>query len=267
LQHGCHVVLEKPMTTNAGEARELIALAQSKGLVLSVFHNRRWDSDFLTVRKLIASGRLGSIRYMESHFDRFRPVVRQRWRELPGKGTGIWFDLGSHLVDQVLVLFGLPESVTARCLALRDGSAATDYFHVQLHYDRLEVVLHASLFAAGENLRFRLEGDCGTYVKTGLDVQEEQLKSGMPPSHSQFGLEDSARSGVLSTANGVERIPSGQGCYRTYYDGIVEAIIGLKEGKAPPVRAAEAMQVMRILELAESSSREGKTLRIRQDDH
>ncbi len=134
LEAGKHVVVDKPFTVTLSQARELEALAKSLGRVLSVFHNRRWDSDFLTLKGLLAEGVLGEIAYFESHFDRFRPQVRDRWREQGGPGSGIWYDLAPHLLDQAITLFGLPVSMTVDLAQLRPGAQSTDYFHAILSY-------------------------------------------------------------------------------------------------------------------------------------
>lgn len=257
LECGKHVILEKPMVCLSSEGEELVGLARSRGLTLSVFHNRRWDGDFLTVKKIINDGSLGDVRYFESHFDRFRPTVRYRWREIPGQGAGIWFDLGSHLLDQALLLFGMPEALTARCLATRDKSEATDYFHVILHYSGREIILHSSSFSAGPNLRFHIQGTEGSFIKYGLDPQENQLKSGMLPGHPLFGQENAKHYGVLYTESKRDVIPTEFGRYISYYLELADAI---NNGTAPPVSAEEGVQVIRLLELAEISSREGKTV-------
>ena len=260
LQCGKHVILEKPMVCLPSDGEELVGLARSRRLTLSVFHNRRWDGDFLTVKKIINDGLLGDVRFFETHFDRFRPTVRDRWRERPGPGAGIWFDLGSHLLDQALQLFGMPETLTARCLATRDKSEAIDYFHVILHYSGREVILHSSSFSAGPNLRFHVQGTGGSFIKYGLDPQEDQLKSGMLPSHPLFGQENDKHSGVLYTESKREVIPTEFGRYLTYYLEIADAI---NNGTAPSVSAEDGVKVIRLLELAEISSREGKTVKIR----
>lgn len=257
LKNDKHVVVEKPMTTTCDEAQQLVALAQDKGLVLSVFHNRRWDGDFLTIKKLLAEKALGEVKQFESHFDRFRPQVRQRWREQPGAGSGIWYDLGPHLVDQALQLFGSPQSLTARCLTLRENSQATDYFHVLLHYPGLEVVLHASPFCAAPNSRYRVEGSQGSFIKYGLDPQEEQLKSGQPPHEETFGIESQESYGTLYKEDSFIKIQTERGRYLGYYQGLLEAV---HSGKPNPVNPAEIVEVIQILELAEQSSRLGKTL-------
>ncbi|ELU03740.1 hypothetical protein CAPTEDRAFT_124938, partial [Capitella teleta] len=199
----------------------------------------------------------------ESHFDRFRPVVRQRWREEPGPGAGIWYDLGSHLVDQAITLFGLPEALTARCLPLRDGSKTTDYFHVLLHYQGFEVILHASSFSAAPNSRFRLEGSQGSFIKYGLDPQEGQLKNGMRPAQSEYGVEDHEQYGSLYNETAVERVETEAGCYQRYYQSVVNAI---NSGDRNPVSPSEAVEVLKILELAEKSSQQGQTLSVCEAD-
>lgn len=272
LESGINVVLEKPMVTTSLQAEELVKLAKKRGLLLSVFHNRRWDGDFLTVKKLLENNQLGSIRHFESHYDRFSPTVRQRWREQAGPGAGIWFDLGSHLVDQAISLFGLPEALTARCLALREGSQTSDYFHVVLHYKNLEVVLHASSFSAAPNVRFRIEGTQASYVKYGFDPQEEQLKKGITPNEPAYGVETEENYGhcysqfpseTSGTIDPIDRqivktaIKTTNGCYQQYYTEIAAAI---NLGTGNPVNPDDAVDVLRILELAEISSISGKKM-------
>lgn len=263
LQRGKHVVLEKPFVNTVAEAETLIALAAAQGLQLSVFHNRRWDGDFLTVRQLLAEGRLGQLHSFASHFDRFRPTVQSRWREQPGPGAGAWFDLGAHLLDQALCLFGLPQTLTGRCLALRAGAEVTDYFQVQLHYPELEVHLHGSPFAAGPKLRFQLQGSRGAYLKYGLDPQEERLKTGVLPLSAEWAAEAPEAYGQLFLADDqgaegqAEALPTLTGGYQRYFEALASALRG--QG-ALPVPAAEAMQVIRLLLLAELSSQQGRSL-------
>jgi len=252
LKHGKHVILEKPMVTSSQQAQELLTLSQAAKLTLSVYHNRRWDGDFLTLKKLIASGTLGKIHSFESHFDRFRPTVRERWREQTGEGAGIWFDLGSHLLDQAICLFGLPEAITAQCLGLRDRATVSDYFHVLLHYPEHQVILHSSPFAAGPNQRFHLQGSQGSYIKYGLDPQEDQLKGGLSPTAASFGLESAAHFGTHYNASGSQAVTTEQGCYQHYYNAIAQAIL---KGTEVPVSPEEGAQVVRLLELGELSSR------------
>lgn len=258
LEAGKHVVLEKPMVNHVAEGLALQALADRQGLMLSVFHNRRWDSDFLTVQKLLAERRLGNLRLFYSHWDRFRPQYQDRWRENPGEGTGIWYDLGAHLVDQALILFGIPKAVTGYCRELRPNSPTTDYAHVQLHYPSFEVILHISSFSCAPNPRFRIEGDMGNFIKYGLDIQESQLKSGLSPQAPEYGLTPKEEEGKLYDASGDSRIiKSERGNFIAYYQNIAAVLTGQM---LPAVTAADAIRVIALLELAQKSSDTGRTL-------
>lgn len=257
LLNNLHVIIEKPMTTTSVQAIELVEIAKKRELLLSVFHNRRWDGDFLTIQKLLTSKVLGDLRIFESHFDRFRPCVGQKWKENEGVATGVWYDLGSHLVDQSLLLFGLPKTITATCLSLRENSEAIDYFHVQLHYDNLEVILHSSPFAAGSNIRFDLQGSNGRFIKQGLDCQEEQLKQGMLPTEIKFGEEHEKYYGIFYSELENKVIPTEQGCYQYYYEAIAEAI---NTRNLNPVTGNDGLHVIKILELALLSSKQKQTL-------
>ncbi|WP_027710121.1 oxidoreductase [Zooshikella ganghwensis] len=265
LQAKKHVVIEKPMVSEIAQGQSLVKLAEQQGVICSVYHNRRWDGDFLTVKKLISSGKLGAVRYVESHYDRFRPLVRDRWREQPGPGTGIWFDLGSHLLDQALCLFGLPQAITARCIPLRDNSTTTDFFHVLLHYPQLEMVLHGSPYSAAPNIRFQIQGTKGSFIKLGLDPQEEQLKAGVKPlespgvMNSKWGKDNIEQYGVLYTEEQQEVITTEDGCYQNYYQAIADAIL---KGHDVPVTAQEGLDVIKLLALAVLSSDQGKTLSV-----
>lgn len=259
LEAGKHVVVDKPFTVTLSQARELDALAKSLGKLLSVFHNRRWDSDFLTVRALIAEGALGEVAYFESHFDRYRPQVRNRWREMAGPGSGIWYDLGPHLLDQAVSLFGLPVSITVDLAQLRPGAQTTDYFHAVLAYPQRRVVLHGTLLAAAETARYIVHGSRASYVKYGLDPQEERLKNGERPPLEDWGYD--MRDGVLTRVDGEERqeetwltIP---GNYPAYYAAIRDALTGHGEN---PVPASQAIQIMELIELGMESARHRSTL-------
>lgn len=261
LNAGKHVLLEKPMTSTSEEALELANLAAQKSLILSVYHNRRWDGDFLTLQQLIRTGKLGAIKVFHSNFDRFRPQVRDRWREQPGEGTGILYDLGSHLIDQALCLFGAPESLTANCAKLREGASTVDYFQVQLHYPHLEVVLQSSPFAAAPNIRFQLQGTKGSYIKQGLDPQEDQLRGGVAPSAPAFGIEPPANYGVkyLADENGaslsVSKVETIKGNYAEYFSQLGMAI---NSAINVPVNAYEGAKVIKLIELALLSHATGK---------
>lgn len=265
LEKGKHVVLEKPMTATSEQALALAALAKQQSLILSVYHNRRWDGDFLTLKRLIETNSLGEIKVFTSQFDRFRPQVRQRWREQPGEATGIWYDLGSHLLDQALFLFGEPQEITARCSMLREGANTVDYFHVMLHYPNKEVILQSSPYAANPNIRFQLQGDLGSYVKYGLDPQEEQLRDGLSPTVPAFGIEPPAKYGVIykplsddSSAH-AEKVETLRGSYASYYHQLALAI---SMGETNPVTALEGAKVIKLIELAQQSSDSGLRINV-----
>lgn len=257
---GKHVVLEKPMTLTHAEGEELYALARANGVLLTVYHNRRLDGDYLTVQKLLRDKRLGTIRTFRSHWDRYRPAIRQRWREDGSPGSGIWYDLAPHMLDQTLQLFGMPEALEARIRALRPGSRSPDYAHVQLHYPECEIILHTSPYSAAPTARYVIEGDAATFVKYGLDPQEAQLKSGMNPQDPAFGKEAPEQYGILYHGDGTqETIPTERGRFSDYYTNLAAAIRG---ETAPAIRETEALAVMRLLELATDSAAQGKTLQI-----
>ena len=176
-----HVVVDKPFTLSLPDARAILATADRCRRIVSVFQNRRWDSDYLGIKQVIDGGLIGEVAHFESHIDRYRPNPRDRWRENPGPGAGLWFDLGPHLADQALQLFGLPEAVTADLASLSAGSRTDDWAHVILDYPQRRVVLHASMLAAGAYTRFVAHGTAGTVVKHGSDIQEDQLKTGVAP--------------------------------------------------------------------------------------
>lgn len=250
LAAGKHVVIDKPMALDPNEARELIAAAAKAGRMLSVFHNRRWDDDFLTVQDLLGRNALGEINYFESHFDRYRPAIKPGWREGDGEGTGVLFDLGSHLADQALHLFGMPEAVTADVLVQRPQAHVPDYFHVQLHYGRRRVILHSSTLAAAHGPRFIVHGERGSFTTHGLDGQEAMLRSGHRPGQAPWP--PAARSGVLTAGDGMETAMAlHPGAYTRYYADVVRAI---KDSAAPPVTGNEALDVMRVIAAAQSSA-------------
>lgn len=259
LEAGKHVVVDKPVTLSAADARTLADLARQKKLVFAPFHNRRWDGDFLTVRDLVASGELGRITHFESHFDRFRPLVKPRWREEAARGGGLLFDLGPHLIDQALVLFGVPSTIMATVGIHRDEGTAPDYVHLQLGYPDKEVVLHATALAAIAPPRFSIHGTRGSYVKFGLDTQEDQLKAGLRPGDVEFG--GGNEPGLLRELDGeleVERpLPTRDGEYANFYRSLAATI---HDGVAFPICPEEAVDVMTIIELANQSAREGRRL-------
>ncbi|WLQ14970.1 oxidoreductase [Hahella aquimaris] len=257
LEAGVHVLVEKPFTPESVQAKTLCELAAQRNLVLSVYHNRRWDGDFLTIKSLLESGRLGDLYHFESHFDRFRPQVRDRWREKPGAGSGSLYDLGSHLIDQALCLFGPPQAVTAQALRQRPGSEAVDYFHVVLDYAPLQVILHGSALTALPGPRFQLHGDRASYIKHGLDPQEDALRDGRAPDSPNWGLEPEDCHGVVTDAEGSQSQATQAGDYKLFYRQLAAAIRGEADNPVPP---EQAMQVIRIIELAQQSSDEGRRI-------
>jgi predicted dehydrogenase len=259
LAAGKHVVVDKPVTLSAAQARELAALAQRQGRLFAPFHNRRWDGDFLTVRDLLAGGTLGRITHFESHFDRFRPVVRQRWREEAARGGGLLYDLGPHLIDQTLALFGAPDTVTAFVHTRRDGGTAPDYAHLVLGYPQHEAVLHASALAAFAP-RFVIHGTRGSYLKEGLDTQEDQLKAGLRPGDAGFGGGNAPGRLLALESDGQEAeraLPTADGDYTGFYRALAASI---RDGAPFPVSTQDAIDVMTVIELAMQSAASGRTL-------
>lgn len=253
LEAGKHVVVEKPFTPSTREAEKLIALAREKKLVLSVNHNRRWDSDFRTIQKLVKEEKLGRIVEYEAHFDRFRNKIKEGWKEnqeIPG--SGILYDLGSHLIDQALRLFGLPEEVFADIRIQRDNAEVPDNFELLLFYPDLKVTLKAGMLVKEKGPTYSLYGTKGSFVKYGVDVQEEALKQGdSPKDFKDWGMEPEELWGRLETLDEEKRIKSEPGDYRQVYLGVYDAI---KNNKAPAVTAEQARDVIKVIELARESN-------------
>jgi scyllo-inositol 2-dehydrogenase (NADP+) len=254
LRAGKHVVVEKPFTLDSAEAERLGELARERGRCLAVFHNRRWDGDFLTVRQLLEQGRLGRLYSFESHFDRYRPQVKKRWKEEEGPGGGTLWDLGAHLVDQALQLFGMPESISADLGRQRPEARAVDWFHLLLRYGELRVILRSGSVVHEPWPRFVLHGEADAYVKYGLDPQEEQLKAGLMPGMAGWGAEPAERHGRLSRG-GI--VPTVTGRYEEFYRQLAAAMAG--EGPVP-VTAESAGQVIHVLEAALRSAAERRTV-------
>jgi predicted dehydrogenase len=259
LAAGRDVVVDKPLTPTLKEALELIKFAQERGRLLSVYQNRRYDGDFQALRQLVASGKLGRIVRFESNYDRFRPQLKANaWRERPGPGSGILFDLAPHLIDHALVLFGLPEAVTADIRIEREDAVADESFDLTLHYaPGLRAVLRATMLSAVTRPRFVLHGTRGAYVKHAFDVQEPKLRAGRIPwneTSSEAELEENSGILTLVKAGGAtteQRIPPAASDYRAYYANIRDVLLGTA---APAVTSQHAIHVMRILELARESS-------------
>ncbi|OYU35265.1 oxidoreductase [Novosphingobium sp. PASSN1] len=248
LDAGKHVVIDKPLAPTLEEARRVAAYAAARGLMLSVFHNRRWDADFLTLRRLIAEGVLGEITAMESRFDRFRPEPGERWKDR--RAGGVWQDLGPHLADQALVLFGRPQAVSADLAVLKLGGHAVDHAEVLLRYSDRRVSLHISQLTADHALRLAVHGTRGSFVKHGLDNQEEQSKAGVRPGDPAWGIDPSP--GRLTQADGtISVVVPERGDYLAFYRGVAAALAG----KGPmPVSAEEALAVMEVIAAGIASS-------------
>jgi predicted dehydrogenase len=262
LEQNRHVVIDKPFTTTSAEAKELVTLAETRGKHLSVYFNRRWDGDFQTVQKLLSDGPLGRVVYFESHFDRFRPELKQgAWREQNAPGSGVLFDLGSHLIDQAMTLFGIPSAIDADIRMERTGAAVDDAFDVMLIYPDKRVLLRATMLANVPGARFTIHGTLGSYIKHGMDPQEDELKAGQKPTDHQWGTERQENWGALSIAEGeknrVQKVPTLAGDYRKFYENVRDAIAN---GGTVAVKPIEALNVMIALELALQSSREGKRI-------
>jgi len=262
LEAGCDVVVDKPFTTNVSEARELIALAQKTGRLLTVYQERRLDGDFATLQKLIADGEFGRVIRFEETFDRCRPAIRDSWKEKTGPGTGVFFDLGPHLIDHALKLFGPPEALLADIRAEREGAANNDAFDLTLYYENgLRAYLSSTTLAPIARPHFRLLGTKGSFVKHGLDPQEALLRSGKPVGGKDWGIEKEEEWGTLArfdaASSSQRKIPTSRGDYRAFYENVRDVILG----KAKPLVALEeALQVMYALELAEESSAQRKAL-------
>ncbi len=255
---GRHVVIDKPFTITVAEAEELVHLSEAKRRILSAYQNRRYVGDFVTLRQLLSEGVLGRVVVYESHFDRFRPELRPTaWREQPQPGSGIWFDLGAHLLDQALVLFGTPAAISADIRVEREGAAADDAFDVTLHYPRMRALLRASMLAASPGPTFAVHGTQGSFIKYGLDPQEAALKSGRAPDEPNWDAEPPDRYGKLTTPAGIRTIPTVPSSFTHYYENVRDAIQGSAQLAVTP---EQVLDVMRGLELALAGTRQRRVL-------
>lgn len=264
LQAGKHVIVEKIFTTTVQEAEELIALAAEKNLQLSVFQNRRWDSDFLTVKKVIEQNILGRIAEAEIHYDRYSTGLSyKKHKEIPGPGAGILPDLGPHLIDQALQLFGMPDAVFADATNLREISLVPDYMELILFYDRLRVRIKGSYLVREALPAFIIHGEKGSFIKSRADLQEAALQKEQKPGTENWGIEAETEQGILHTEINSEvvrkKISSEKGNYMNYYEGIFQAI---RNRKALPVTAAEGLAVVAITEAAYKSIGQKKIINI-----
>ena len=256
---GKHVVVDKPISATSQEARELDILATQRGLKLAVFHNRRWDNDFLTLRKLIAEDRLGDINAYHARWDRYRPQLSAGWRNQAERSSSMLFDLGSHMIDQALVLFGRPDWIQADVFKQRPAALTEDGFELLMAKDTLRITLGVSYMASDGGWRYRVHGSKASYLKAQLDPQEAQARAGIAPEDPQFGIEPKSDWGKLvDGATGVtEIVPSENGRWMSFYEQVRASIV---DNAAVPVPAAEAAEVIEIIEAAYTSSSEGRRI-------
>ncbi|MGI8402331.1 MAG: oxidoreductase [Gemmatimonadaceae bacterium] len=254
MRAGHNVVVDKPFTITVDEARHLTVVARDSDVLLSVFQNRRWDSDFLTVEDAIRGDLVGRVVLFESRIDRYRPEVRDRWRETPEPGAGLLYDLGPHLIDQTLFLFGIPDSVQATVAKQRRGGKTDDFFQLVLRYGEMIATLGAGSLVSGGSARFVVHGDRASLVKAKPDIQEDQLRAGLLPDAPGWGM-DPDDAVLYSGASGDSRaIKAARGDQREYYVELREALLGRAPNPVPPEQGAT---VMAIIEAALRSEEEG----------
>ncbi|GII59142.1 oxidoreductase [Planotetraspora thailandica] len=258
IKQGLPVVVDKPLTGTAAQGRELVRLADDHGVMLTVFQNRRWDGDFLTIRRLLPE--LGEVRRFESRFERWRPVPKGGWREMGGADdvAGVLYDLGSHLADQALQLFGPVTHVYAESDVRRAGVRADDDAFIALtHAGGTRSHLWMSAVAADLGPRFRVLGSAGAYVEWGLDLQEERLRAGARPGDDGWGTEPPERWGTFGAGDDVRTVATEPGAYQEFYAGVAAALL---EGAPPPVAPGSAIETIAVLEAAAHSAATGQTV-------
>ena len=269
LEAGKHVVVEKPFVVESKEGEELVDLAKRKEKVLSVYQNRRFDSDYKTVKKIVEEGWLGEIVEAEFHFDRYKEDISVKpHKEVPGPGTGALYDLGSHIIDQALQLFGQPQAVFGDIRIIRAVSNVDDYFEVLLYYPNLRVRLHSSYLVREPLPGYILHGSKGSFIKAKTNVQEEALDKGIIPGGESWGVEPDSEKGYLHTEKNGEiiqrHIVSEKGNYANYFRGVYRAI---RENLTPPVKAEEGLDVIRVINAAFQSSRENRVIEFKPARH
>jgi scyllo-inositol 2-dehydrogenase (NADP+) len=261
---GKHVVTEKPFTLSIAEGQELIDIAEQQQKILAVFHNKRLETDHLTVQKILNDGALGRVVEIEWHYDRYRnSITHKLWKEdkLPGSGT--WWDLGVHMLDSMLTLLGRPQAVNADMRSLRRAEGSTDYFNVCFHYADMRVLLRSSTFVSEKGATVSIHGDKGSFLKFGQDVQEQQLMNSVRPYQTNWAQHGSDNLGVLAIQhdNGIQRtqVESERGCYEVFYHNIADAIRGKEPLRFP---AQQALLAVEMLLAAEASNRLQKTIHV-----
>jgi predicted dehydrogenase len=255
---GRHVVVDKPFTPTLGEAQDLVQIAKQQQRIVTVYQDRRYTGDFATVQKVISEGAVGRVVIFESHFDRFRPERKpSAWREDALPGSGVWFDIGPHLFDQALLLFGIPDAIGADIRIERDGARIDDAFDVTLYYVHTRALLRASMLATPIGPTWIVHGRKGSFIKYGMDPQEAALKEGRTPDEPDWDAEPAELYGTLVTPEATRTVPTLRSSFARYYENVRDAILGTAELAVTP---EWSLDVMRGLELAAASSRAGRVL-------
>ena len=255
---GRHVVVDKPFTPTLSEAQDLVQIAKQEKRIVTVYQDRRYTGDFATVQKVVAEGALGRIVSYESHFDRFRPEQKPNaWREAPLPGSGVWFDIGPHLFDQALLLFGIPDAIEADIRIERDSGRMDDAFDVTLHYPGARALLRASMLRAPVGPTWIVNGTKGSFVKYGMDPQEGALKDGRTPDEPEWDTDPPELYGKLITSDATRTVPTLRSSFARYYENVRDAMLGKDELAVSP---EWSLDVMRGLELAVTSTRKGCVL-------
>lgn len=259
---GKHVVVEKPVTLDSSQAADLVDIAREKGVIFTVYQNRRWDGDFMTVQKVLKENKLGRLVEFESHYDRYRTVITpETWKEEGDEYSGVLYNLGSHMVDQAYVLYGKPLAVTSHLKIVRTGGVVTDYYDIRLEYEKFAALLKCSYLVKKPGPRYILHGESGTFYKSGIDPQEEMLKTGNLPAGKNWGTEPREMWGTVTYQKDgkdfeelIETVP---GNYNIFYDNVFDAI---RNGAELFVKPKEAVEVLKILEACLQSNREKRTI-------
>jgi predicted dehydrogenase len=255
---GRHVVVDKPFTTTLAEAQDLVHAARQQQRIVTVYQDRRYTGDFATVQHVVAGGALGRVTSYESHFDRFRPEQKPNaWREAPLPGSGVWFDIGPHLFDQALVLFGIPQAIGADLRIERDGGRVDDAFDVTLYYPTVRAVLRASMLRPPVGPTWIVNGTRGSFVKYGMDPQEGALKEGRTPDERDWDTDPPQLHGTLITSDATRTVPTLRSSFARYYENVRDAMLGKAELAVSP---EWSLDVMRGLVLAAESSRTRRVL-------
>lgn len=259
-----HVVSEKPFVIDYQQGEELIALARQQQKVLAVFHNKRLETDHLTVEKILADGALGRVVEIEWHYDRYRTnITHKAWKENDLPGAGTWFDLGIHMLDSMLSLLGRPLAVNADMRSLRRAEGATDYFNVCFHYPDMRVLLRSNTFVSEKGATVSMHGDLGSFLKFGQDVQEQQMVNGLRPYQKGWAEHGSDNFGILTShhlgTSQREKVESERGCYELFYRNIAAAILGREPLK---FSAEQGLLAVEMILAAEQSHRQQCTIRL-----